>query len=267
MSQPNTKLDVTLDEIGTDSFKMPDPENIRAQVQDFYADRVRTAGSCCGDEPAKNTLYEAALLTDMPADVSEFTMGCGDPITLAELQPGEIVLDLGSGGGLDCFLAAREVGDSGYVIGVDMTPEMLERATRSAQKMGVKNVEFRKGYLEEMPVDDGTVDVVISNCVINLSPDKSRVFAEMYRTLKPGGRVSVSDIVTHGELPEHIRRDMVAWGACVAGALDMGDYTAGLEAAGFTDVAVVAKLSDDEFLESVPENAVFSAAITARKPA
>ncbi len=258
-------MDVALESVGAQSAALPDPEQIRQQVQDFYAERARKADSCCGPESPENTLYESDLLTGMPQDVSEFTLGCGDPITLAELQTGETVLDLGSGGGLDCFLAAREVGESGHVIGIDMTPEMLARARSAASRLGYENVEFRQGYLEKMPVDDEQVDVVISNCVINLSPDKPRVFAEMYRVLKPGGRVSVSDIVTHGELPEHIRSDMLAWGACVAGALEMDDYIDGLRRAGFEQVAVLPKRSDDEFLAQVPENTVFSAAITARK--
>jgi ubiquinone/menaquinone biosynthesis C-methylase UbiE len=167
---------------------------------------------------------------------------------------------------LDCFLAAKQGGDDGYVIGLDMTPEMLERATSAAQRMGIDNVEFREGYLENMPVDDNSVDVIISNCVINLSPDKSKVFAEMYRTLKPGGRVSVSDIVTHGELPEAIKKDMVAWGACIAGALEMDEYIQGLEQVGFEDVSLVAKTGEGELLEGVPQNSLFSASITARKP-
>ncbi len=244
---------------------LPDGDTIRGQVQDFYAARARTSSSCCEEAPRSDTLYDADLLTEMPDDVANFSLGCGDPITLAKLQPGETVLDLGSGGGLDCFLAAKEVGETGSVIGIDMTPEMLARARASAERMGAENVAFRKGYLEDMPVEDATVDVVISNCVINLSPNKPQVFAEMYRTLKPGGRVSVSDIVTNGELPEHIQRDMAAWGACVAGALDMRDYADGLHAAGFADVEVVAKQGDGTLLEEIPQNTVFSAAITARK--
>lgn len=240
-------------------------EEIRDNVQEFYADRARNSSSCCGDA-SQNLLYESDLLSDLPDDVANFTLGCGDPITLAQLQPGEVVLDLGSGGGLDCFLAAKQVGEDGYVIGIDMTPEMLERATAAAQRMGIENVEFRQGYLEDMQVDNDSVDVVISNCVINLSPDKPKVFAEMFRTLKPGGRVSVSDIVTSGELPEAIRKDMLAWGACIAGALEMDEYIQGLEQVGFEDVSLVAKTGEGELLEGIPENSLFSASITARKP-
>jgi ubiquinone/menaquinone biosynthesis C-methylase UbiE len=163
-------------------------------------------------------------------------------------------------------LAAKQVGEDGYVIGIDMTPEMLERATAAAQRMGIENVDFRKGYLEDMPVDNDSVDVVISNCVINLSPDKPKVFAEMFRTLKPGGRVSVSDIVTSGELPEAIRKDMLAWGACIAGALEMDDFIQGLEQAGFEEVSLVAKTGDGELMDGIPQDSLFSASITARKP-
>ena len=239
--------------------------SIRDEVQKFYADRAQNSDSCCGDA-SQNLLYESDLLTELPGDVAGFSLGCGDPITLAELQPGEVVLDLGSGGGLDCFLAATQVGEDGYVIGLDMTPEMLERATGAAHRMGIENVEFRQGFLEDMPVEADTVDVIVSNCVINLSPDKPKVFAEMFRTLKPGGRVSVSDIVTRGELPEEVRKDMRAWGACIAGALDMDEYIMGLEQVGFEDVKVVAKTGDGELLAGIPENALFSASITARKP-
>ena len=247
------------------SVEVPAGDSIRDQVQEFYAERARNSNSCCGEAP-DNQLYEAELLTNMPDDVAGFSLGCGDPITLAQLQPGEVVLDLGSGGGLDCFLASKQVGERGYVIGIDMTPEMLERARKSAQNLGIANVEFRKGYLEQMPVEDQSIDVIISNCVINLSPDKSLVFAEMFRTLKPGGRVSVSDIVTHGELPEAVRKDMQAWGACIAGALEMNDFIAGLEQVGFEDVGLVAKTGDGELLEGIPQDSLFSASITARKP-
>ena len=240
--------------------------SIRDEVQKFYANRAQNSDSCCGDA-SQNLLYESELLTELPDDVAGFSLGCGDPITLAELQPGEVVLDLGSGGGLDCFLSARQVGEDGYVIGLDMTPEMLDRATGAAQRMGFENVEFRQGFLEDMPVEADTVDVIVSNCVINLSPDKPQVFAEMFRILKQAGRVSVSDIVTRGELPEEVRNDMLAWGACIAGALDMDEYIQGLEQVGFEEVKLVAKTGDGELLAGIPENALFSASITARKPA
>jgi ubiquinone/menaquinone biosynthesis C-methylase UbiE len=240
---------------------------IRDQVQDFYAARALNSSACCGDEQASvNTLYDVELIDDLPEDVAGFTLGCGDPITLAELQPGDTVLDLGSGGGLDCFLAAKIVGPEGRVIGLDMTPEMLARARSTAERLGFEQVEFREGYLEEMPVSDGSVDVIVSNCVINLSPDKPKVFAEMYRVLRPGGRIAVSDIVTNGELPEVVRENMVAWGACIAGALDQQDYSEGLQAAGFVNVEVSPKGDAGDFLEELLKNKIFSASITASKP-
>jgi arsenite methyltransferase len=271
-----------------------DPTQIRESVREHYAAAAR-GGSCCAspDEnkrynleiPTETTvdnkkyrvvvqsemltdqlLYPTELLSEIPEDVANFSLGCGDPITLARIQPGETVLDLGSGGGLDCFLAARKVGKAGKVIGVDMTPEMLDRAHSSAERMGYANVEFRQGYLEDMPVDSDSVDVVISNCVINLSPDKPQVFREIYRVLKPGGRVAVSDIVTFGELPESLKNDMIAWGACVAGALDVAEYTQGLSAAGFTDIKLQPKGEAQEDLDGSRTIGIISATITALKP-
>jgi SAM-dependent methyltransferase len=241
-----------------------DTTTIHESVREHYAEQARSGSSCCG---GKNDLYPVSLLTSLPDDVANFSLGCGNPITVAALQPGETVLDLGSGGGLDCFLAAKQVGDGGHVIGVDMTPEMLERARLAASRLGVTNVEFREGYLEKLPVEPASVDAVISNCVINLSPDKPQVFREVFRTLKPGGRVAVSDIVTNGPLPEELQKDMEAWGACVAGALDVGDYITGLTGAGFTDVKVLPKGDASDLIESDGlKGKVFSATITARKP-
>lgn len=238
---------------------------IREQVQSYYAQRATSGASCCGDD-VTNTLYSEELLTGVPDELANFSLGCGDPITVAELQEGEVVLDLGSGGGLDCFMAGKLVGDSGRVIGIDMTPEMLERARTVAAKIGAENVEFRKGLLEDMPVEDNSIDVIISNCVINLSPDKQKVFEEMQRVLKPGGRVSVSDIVTNGELPEEIKKDMLSWGGCVAGALDVKEYQRGLTDADFENIHVMVK-SGEELQDLIPEKLpVFSAAITAKKP-
>jgi SAM-dependent methyltransferase len=241
-----------------------DPITIHESVREHYAEQARSGSSCCG---GNNDLYPASLLTSLPDDVTNFSLGCGNPLTEAALQTGETVLDLGSGGGLDCFLAARQVGESGHVIGVDMTPEMLERARLAASRLAIQNVEFRAGYLEKLPLEPASVDVVISNCVINLSPDKPQVFREIYRTLKPGGRVAVSDIVTDGPLPEELRKDMDAWGACIAGALDVGEYTTGLTAAGFKDVRVQPKGDASEMIESAGlKGRIFSATITARKP-
>jgi len=248
------------------------PTPIHESVREHYAAQARSGSSCCGDTSSccdsKNALYPVELLTNLPDDVASFSLGCGNPISVAALRPGETVLDLGSGGGLDCFLAAKQVGESGSVIGVDMTPEMLERARLAASRLGFRNVEFRQGYLESLPVEAASVDVVISNCVINLSPDKPQVFREVFRTLRPGGRVAVSDIVTNGPLPEALQKNMEAWGACVAGALDVSEYTTGLSEAGFTDVKVQPKGDASELIEAAGlKGKIFSAAITARKPA
>jgi SAM-dependent methyltransferase len=246
------------------------PDPIRNIVREHYAAQARSGSSCCGDSSgscdSKNTIYPVELLTSLPEDVANFSLGCGDPITVAALQPGETVLDLGSGGGLDCFLAAKKIGESGHVIGVDMTPEMLTRARAAAVRLGVTNVEFREGYLEKLPVEDASVDAVISNCVINLSPDKPQVFREMLRTLRPGGRLAVSDIVTNGPLPEELQNNMEAWGACVAGALDVSDYITGLTDAGFTDVKVQPKGDASDLIEAAGmKGKIFSATITARR--
>jgi SAM-dependent methyltransferase len=239
-------------------------ETIRESVREHYAQQARSGGSCCG---GSNGLYPASLLTSVPEDVANFSLGCGNPFGIASLKPGETVLDLGSGGGLDCFLAAKQVGESGHVIGVDMTPEMLERARIAATRLAIKNVEFRSGYLEKLPVDSATVDVVISNCVINLSPDKPQVFREIFRVLEPGGRVAVSDSVTDGPLSADLRKDMDAWGACISGALDVNDYISGLTASGFTDVKVQPNGDDSQEIESAGiKGRVFSAIITALKP-
>lgn len=241
------------------------PEPIRESVREHYAAQARAGTPCCG---GSNLLYPDQLLTGMPSEVADFSLGCGDPITMAALRLGETVLDLGSGGGLDCFLAAKQVGEGGHVIGVDMTPEMLERARAAASRLGCANVEFRQGYLESLPVENDSVDVVIANCVINLSPDKTQVFREVFRVLKPGGRVAVSDIVTDGPLPQEIRENMSAWGACVAGALDVSEYTSRLTEAGFVGVEVQPKGEASELLKaSALKGKVFSATITARKPA
>ncbi len=259
---------------------------IHEAVREHYAERARKSDSCCGtskDCAPQNTLYPVDLLNQVPTDVANFSFGCGDPITLSAPQPGETVLDLGSGGGLDCFLAAQKVGATGHVIGVDMTPEMLERATASAARLGHSNVEFRQGYLEALPVADGEVDVVISNCVINLSPDKPLAFREAFRALKPGGRLAVSDIVTDGELPQEVKASLSAWAGCIAGALDVKDYVRDIEAAGFVDVRVTPVYMDremiDDALGQVGEaldlsqysddriyRTVYSAKVTARKP-
>jgi ubiquinone/menaquinone biosynthesis C-methylase UbiE len=168
-------------------------------------------------------------------------LGCGNPTALAELKEGETVLDLGCGGGLDVFLAARKVGQKGTVIGVDMTPEMIAKAEENATRGGYKNVEFRLGEIEQLPLEDDSVDVIISNCVINLSPDKLRTFKEAYRVLRHNGRILISDLVTQGELPEEVRQSFDAWACCIAGALERQEYLSTIESAGFRDVTIVAQ--------------------------
>lgn len=246
------------------------PNEVHAAVREHYGAIARSNSSCCGPSDSGadccSPLYPADQLIALPESVTGLSLGCGDPVSEADIRSGDTVLDLGSGGGIDCFLAAKRVGAAGRVIGVDMTDEMLARARANAARLNAANVEFRKGQIEALPVDDGSVDVILSNCVINLSPDKPRVFAEMFRALGPGGRVSVSDIVTHGPLPEAVQSDMAAWGACVAGALDVRDYQAGLEAAGFVDVRVTPKSEFTGGLSELPANSPFSALISARKP-
>jgi SAM-dependent methyltransferase len=210
--------------------------------------------SCCAGEEAvsevsccnpQGTLSKSISYTDeelgVIPDGANMGLGCGNPTALASLSEGEVVLDLGSGGGIDCFLAAHAVGASGKVIGVDMTPEMIEKARENASKGGYQNVEFRLGEIEHLPVADSSVDVIISNCVINLSTDKAQVFGEAYRVLKPGGRIMVSDIVLLKELPESIRNDMNAWACCVGGANMKEEYLAKIGAAGFRDVEIISE--------------------------
>ena len=239
-------------------------------VKEWYgAIASGTAASCCGgDNNGCNTqLYDDNLLVGLPADVTNISLGCGDPVTIAGLHAGETVLDLGSGGGIDCFLAARQVGENGYVIGVDMTPAMLEKANANKLKMGVQNVEFRKGQIEALPVTDNSVDVIMSNCVINLSPDKPAVFREAFRALKPGGRISVSDIVTEGEFSPELRADTAQWAECVTGAIDVKDYTSQIHDAGFVNIQVVDKSDAEGIIERKPGMPrVFSARVTAVKP-
>lgn len=261
------------------------PTPIHDVVREHYAERIKSSASCCGPSDCctpESNLYPADLLATLPAGESTISYGCGDPITLASLEPGQTVLDLGSGAGLDCFFAARKVGETGKVIGVDMTPEMLEKARASAKRMNLTNVEFRQGYIEDLPVESGTVDVIISNCVINLSPDKSRVFNETFRVLKPGGKLAVSDIVTDGELPDAVKKSLSAWAGCVAGAVEAKDYIAMMEAAGFTNISVKPVFFDKQTVDDALGDmnldvtnyskddvykAVYSAKITAYKPA
>ncbi len=218
--------------------------------------------SCCSGETglaeSASGLYNQTQIADLPNSVTGISLGCGNPTAIAELHPGETVLDLGSGGGIDCFLAARQVGESGRVIGLDMTPRMLDLARTNAKKQGFKNVEFQDGCIEDIPLPDNSVDVIISNCVINLSADKDAVFREAYRVLKPGGRLNVSDIVTNGELPPSIREQLSAWAGCVSGALDEQVYLGKMRSAGFSSIEVVSRkfygsdmLAEDEDLKKL----------------
>jgi arsenite methyltransferase len=260
---------------------------IHEVVREHYAERIKSNASCCGPSDccsAESNLYPEDLLATLPEGESAVSYGCGDPITLASLQQGQTVLDLGSGAGLDCFFAAKKVGETGRVIGVDMTPEMIERARSSAKRLNIQNVDFRQGYLEDLPVESDTVDVIISNCVINLSPDKSKVFGEAFRVLKPSGELAVSDIVTDGPLPESIKQSLSAWAGCVAGAVEAQDYIGMMKAVGFTDVTVTPVFFDKDTVDSAIDDlgdsielktisrddvykAVYSAKITAHKPA
>jgi len=221
----------------------------RTEVRRRYAQAAR--GGCCGGADAGRSGrlgYSRQELASIPEE-ADLGLGCGNPAAMGELKAGETVVDLGSGGGIDCLLAARRVGGEGRVIGVDMTPEMIERARRAASKAGAANVEFRLGEIEHLPVADGTADVVISNCVINLSPDKRQTFREAYRILKEGGRLAVSDIVLLEELPPRLRESMELYAGCVAGAMIKGEYLKAIEEAGFRNVAVVSEKRAGELLE------------------
>lgn len=265
------------------------PEEIRAHVAKSYGsrvtqilaeDRLELVGaadaccstdsadgdSCCGTDAVDSSvitniqrLYADADTSDLPNTVTDVAFGCGNPTAIAALQPGQVVLDLGSGGGIDCFLAAKMVGETGKVFGVDMTPEMIRLARENAGKVGAKNVEFRLGEIEHLPIDSDSVDVIISNCVINLSPDKDQVFREAFRVLKPGGRLQVSDIVWTKPVPEEIKSDMEQWAGCIAGALLESEYMGKIAAAEFVDVTSTAT-------EYKKGEGIASAAVVAVKP-
>jgi SAM-dependent methyltransferase len=228
-------------------------EAVHAEVSAHYSQRAQTLTSCCGSGNGDAccsddgiSLYDSADLALVPDEVGSASWGCGNPTAIAALRPGEVVLDLGSGGGLDVMLAARKVGETGFVYGVDMTDDMLALAERNAAKAGVTNVAFRKGHIEALPLPDSTVDVIISNCVINLSPDKGQTLGEAFRVLRPGGRLAVSDIVVDGtldDLPvsEAQVRAALSWAGCIAGALTVEQYRGLLAAAGFTDIQIEVK--------------------------
>jgi len=223
-------------------------KDVKKHVKKRYGEIAKTGESCCPScgcglparDVALRTGYSEEDLRSVP-DASSMGLGCGNPVALAGLKDGETVLDLGSGGGIDVFLAAQRVGPRGKAIGVDMTEEMVNRAGAVASKYGYENVEFRLGEIENLPIEDKSVDVVISNCVINLSPDKERVFREAYRVLKPCGRIMISDLVTEGELPEEVRNSFDAWAGCIAGAPEKSEYLDTIRRAGFQNVKIVSE--------------------------
>jgi arsenite methyltransferase len=229
-------------------------EEVRKAVREGYAQVAKGGSSCCAPQSpcgcstnmatdiSKRIGYSDKEIESVP-EGANLGLGCGNPIALASLKKGEVVLDLGSGAGFDCFLASNQVGKTGKVIGVDMTPEMIERARGNARQGGYENVEFRLGEIENLPTADSYVDVIISNCVVNLSPEKDRVFREAFRALKPGGRLMVSDIVLMTELPDSIKKSVAAYIGCVAGASLKDEYLSNIKAAGFKDVTIVDETS------------------------
>jgi arsenite methyltransferase len=278
-------------------------EEIREAVRERYgkiaragnaASRLGSAGSCCGrtDDMAENSPVassgccgsafsvekRSAVMGYSSEDIltvpegANMGLGCGNPIALASLRPGETVVDLGSGGGFDCFLAAKEVGETGKVIGVDMTPDMVSKARQNAEKIGTTNVEFRLGEIEHLPIADNSADIIMSNCVINLSPDKRSVYRDAYRVLKPGGRLAISDVVATAPVPKEVQQDLALLSECVGGAALIEDIEAMLEDVGFNDIKIIPKHESRELIrEWVPgtnaEDYVVSAYIEAVKPA
>jgi len=241
-----------------------DEKHVKDHIKQHYTNMVKTGSSCCGptvkiDEANKRQYAEMIGYTKEELDgledsITGISFGCGNPTAIANLKPGEVVLDLGSGGGIDVFLSAKKVGDSGKAIGLDMTDEMLSRARENAKKMGLNNVEFKKGEMEAMPVENNTIDVVISNCVINLSPDKDKVFQEIYRVLKPKGRLCVSDIVLAAELPDNLKVDLDSWASCVSGALLEEDYIQRIKNVGFSNVKIESRRTAEELAPKGSKN-------------
>lgn len=271
---------------------MSDSKIIKDVVRERYAEAARRVRegkrSCCGASaspsdcgPISSGLYSTDQLAGLPAEALGASLGCGNPTVRAELKPGEIVLDLGSGGGIDVLLSARRVGPAGKAYGLDMTGEMLALARENKKEAGIENAEFLEGEMEDIPLPGQSVDVVISNCVVNLSADKERVFSEIFRVLKPGGRLAISDVVFRGKVPAEIRRSVELWAGCVAGALEESEYRSKLAAAGFKAVEIeparVYSAADArQFLASsgidadavapIIDGKVMSAMIRARKP-
>jgi arsenite methyltransferase len=227
-------------------------EAIREKVRQRYGATARGKSSSCAEEcctsTSADTLGYSAEESAVAPEAASLGLGCGNPLAIASLQPGQTVLDLGSGAGFDCFLAARAVGPSGKVIGVDMTHEMLSKARENAQKNGFTNVEFRLGEIEALPVADNSIDVIISNCVINLSPEKARVFTEAYRVLKPGGRLAVADVVATATLPDEVREDWAAYTGCMAGASQINELEEMLQQAGFVEIKIAPKDASRSFI-------------------
>ena len=226
-------------------------QEIKQTVREHYAAAITGKGGCCApaaedatasQQYTKSLGYTETEMAGVPTTVTSF--GCGNPVNMAEMKPGQVVLDLGSGAGLDLILAARKVGPTGIAIGLDMTPEMIAAANQNIAKSGLKNIEVRKGEMEKMPVTSESVDWIISNCVINLSPEKREVFSEAFRVLKPGGRAMISDIVTN-ELPQHLRNNLITWAGCLGGAIEETEYIQMVQDAGFRDVKVVDKIVYD----------------------
>ena len=253
------------------------PDSVRSTVREHYAKVAEGTASCCGpsccapDPGASDALgYTTAEQASAP-EGSNLGLGCGNPQAIAALRPGETVLDLGSGAGFDCFLAARQVGANGCVIGVDMTPQMVSKARQNANQIDARNVQFRLGEIEQLPVHDASVDVVLSNCVINLSPDKPQVFREAFRVLRPGGRLAISDVVALRPIPEELRTEAAALSACVGGAVELEPLRAMLVAAGFEQIQIQIRRESKAFIEGwMPGSGVgeliSSATIEAVKP-
>lgn len=234
-TQDGTRVSATI----TDTVKDKYGEAARRVAESAPASSCALS-SCCGTDrdPVTRDLYDAAQLTGLPEKAVRASLGCGNPTALAQLHAGETVLDLGSGGGIDVLLSAKRVGPTGKAYGLDMTDDMLALARENQKKAGAENVEFLKGEIENIPLPNGAVDVIISNCVINLSADKDRVLREAFRVLKPGGRLAVSDVVVRGAVPDEVRKNMLLWVGCIAGALEEADYKSKLAAAGFTSIEV-----------------------------